>query len=64
MSEKIVEDLIAKYLAGNASIEEIAQLDKWYEALSQTDLYAADSPELKLVMAKRFEALKQQLGMV
>jgi hypothetical protein len=62
MNKVTVEDIIAKYTEGKASVAEINQLDNWYDSFdSQPDLYLAGTPELKQALAEKFSELKVKL---
>ncbi len=64
MREEITRNLIGKYLEGKASVDEINQLDKWYDSFDcyTKDLYSPGSPELKQAVARGFSELKLKLG--
>ncbi|MEO7766960.1 MAG: hypothetical protein ABIS01_06020 [Ferruginibacter sp.] len=63
MQAEKLENLIEKYLEDKATIEEINQLDEWYNSFdSHADLYVPDSTELKKVVAERFSDFKLHLA--
>ncbi len=65
MEGAILVNLIEKYLAGKASLDEMNYIDKWYESLdSQGGLCVPDSLALKQLLPQRFTDLKQKLGIV
>ena len=65
MSEQKIIDIIDRYLAGDASADDITQLDKWYDSLGcQREIYDQDSDELKSVVGEQFQALKLKLGIM
>jgi hypothetical protein len=63
MEKELVEELIKKYLQGKASLEEINQLEQWYDSIdSSLDLYFPGSIETNQVMDNGFSDLKLKLG--
>ncbi|MEO6549691.1 MAG: hypothetical protein ABIN94_16945 [Ferruginibacter sp.] len=65
MEGNTLENLIKKYLEDKATIEEIKQLEKWYNSFeSGADLYVPGSVELEKIVAKRFSELKFRLGLI
>ncbi|MEO7769299.1 MAG: hypothetical protein ABIS01_17835 [Ferruginibacter sp.] len=64
MQEEIIENLISKYFEGKASVDEIDQLDKWYNSFDfKTEvLYVPGTGELNRAVVKGFSELKLKLG--
>ena len=63
MQVQAIEKIIERYLEGKASIDEIAQLEEWYNSFDcESELYRADSAELKQALSDNFSALKKKLG--
>lgn len=63
MQEDAIEKIIEHYLEGTASVEEIDQLEQWYNSFEcESDLYLPGTAELKMAMSKGFSDLKAKLG--
>lgn len=63
MEKESLLQMIEKYLSGRISVDEIKQLDNWYESIgSQTKDCVCKPPELENTLAKGFADLKQKLG--